>query len=73
VNRKVYAGLLFFLFTLLGSIALLFIILILFYDYGTLNFNLLNKIEIKTSKEIFLWFLGFISFGVKVPIFPFHI
>lgn len=47
MNRKVYAGLLFFLFTLLGSIALLFIILILFYDYGTLNFNLLNKIEIK--------------------------
>lgn len=73
LNRKIYASILFFLFTLLGSLALLFIILILFYDYGTFNFNLLNKIEINHSKELILWFLGFLSFAVKIPVFPFHI
>jgi NADH:ubiquinone oxidoreductase subunit 4 (subunit M) len=73
LNRKVYASLLFFLFTLLGSLALFFIILILFYDFGSFNFNLLNKIEINISKEFFLWFLGFLSFAVKIPVFPFHI
>lgn len=73
LNRKVYASMLFFLFTLLGSLALFFIILILFYDFGSFNFNLLNKIEINMSKEFFLWFLGFLSFAVKIPIFPFHI
>lgn len=73
VNRKIYASILFFLFTLMGSLALLFIILILFYDFGSFNFNLLNKMEINTTKEYFMWFLGFISFAVKIPIFPFHI
>lgn len=73
LNRKVYASLLFFLFTLLGSLALLFSILILFYDFGSFNFNLLNKVEINTGKEYFMWFLGFLSFAVKVPVFPFHI
>lgn len=73
LNRKIYASILFFLFTLLGSLALLFIILILFYDFGSFNFNLLNKVEINTTKEYFMWLLGFLSFAVKVPVFPFHI
>lgn len=73
LNRKVYASILFFLFTLIGSLALLFIILLLFYDFGSFNFNLLNKIEINTSKEFIMWFLGFLSFAVKIPVFPFHI
>lgn len=73
LNRKIYASILFFLFTLIGSLALLFIILLLFYDFGSFNFNLLNKIEINTSKEFIMWFLGFLSFAVKIPVFPFHI
>jgi len=73
VNRKVYASMLFFLFTLLGSIALLFVIVLLYYDFGTFCFNILNKVELNNQKELFLWVLGFISFAVKIPIFPFHI
>lgn len=73
VNRKVYASLLFFLFTLGGSLCLLFVIFILYYDFGTFNFSLLSKIEITEKKELLLWILTFISFAVKVPIIPFHI
>ena len=73
LNRKIYASLLFFLFTLGGSLCLLFVIIILYYDFGTFNFSLLSKIEITEKKELFLWVLTFISFAVKVPMIPFHI
>lgn len=73
VNRKIYASLLFFLFTLAGSLCLFFVILILYYDFSTLNFTLLSKIEISDQKQLLLWLLTFISFSVKVPMIPFHI
>lgn len=73
LNRKIYASLLFFLFTLGGSLCLLFVIIILYYDFGTFNFSLLSKIEITEKKELFLWILTFLSFAVKVPMIPFHI
>lgn len=73
LNRKIYASLLFFLFTLAGSLCLLFVILILYYDFGTFSFSLLSKIEISDQKQLFLWVLTFISFAVKIPMIPFHI
>lgn len=73
LNRKIYASLLFFLFTLGGSLCLLLVILILYYDFGTFNFSLLSKIEISDQKQLILWFLTFISFAVKIPMIPFHI
>ena len=73
LNRKIYASLLFFLFTLGGSLCLLLVILILYYDFGTFNFSLLSKIEINDNKQLILWFLTFISFSVKVPMIPFHL
>ena len=73
LNRKVYASVLFFLFTLAGSLCLFLVILILFYDFGTLNFSLLSKIEITENKELLLWILTFISFSVKIPTIPFHL
>jgi len=56
LNRKIYASLLFFLFTLGGSLCLLFVIIVLYYDFGTFNFSLLSKIEITEKKELFLEF-----------------
>lgn len=73
LNRKIYASLLFFLFTLGGSLCLLFVILILYYDYGTFSFSLLSKIEISDQKQLLLWILTFLSFAVKIPMIPFHI
>jgi len=59
LNRKVYASFLFFLYTLAGSLCLLFVILILYYDFGTLSFALLSKIEISNHKQLILWILTF--------------
>ena len=73
LNRKIYASLLFFFFTLAGSLCLLFVILILYYDYSTFNFSILSKIEIPDQKQLILWVLTFISFSIKIPMIPFHI
>ena len=54
LNRKIYASLLFFLFTLAGSLCLLLVILVLYYDYGTLSFSLLSKIELSNEKQLLL-------------------
>ena len=73
LNRKVYASFLFFLFTLGGSLCLLLVLLLLYYDFGTFNFSILSKIEISDKKQMFLWILTFISFSVKIPMIPFHL
>lgn len=67
-----YASLLFFLFTLGGSLCLLFVILILYFEYGTLNFSILSKVELIEQKQLILSLLTFISFAVKIPMIPFH-
>ena len=67
----------FFLYTLLGSVFMLLGILVIYYQTGTTDYSYLlglaidNKILYKT--ENILWLTFFLSFAVKVPMFPFHI
>src|SRR5438105_3003567 len=84
--RKLYAAIKFFLYTLLGSVAMLLAVLFLyFYNYrqtGVSTFSL--PALYKTAPHIFhdpaygatfaiLLFLAFfLAFAIKVPMFPFH-
>ena len=72
-ERRIKASFLFFIYTLFGSIFLFFTILILYYDLGTTNFNILSKSDIVLNKQILLWFFCYIAFSVKIPTIPFHI
>ena len=72
-ERRIKASFLFFIYTLFGSIFLFFTILILYYDIGTTNFNILSKSDIMLNKQILLWFFCYIAFSVKIPTIPFHI
>lgn len=72
-ERRIKASFLFFIYTLFGSIFLFFTILILYYDVGTTNFNILSKSNIILDKQILLWFFCYIAFSVKIPTIPFHI
>lgn len=47
--------------------------LILYYDTGTTNFNVLSKSNFILNKEIILWFFCYLAFSVKIPTIPFHI
>ena len=52
-------------------------ILVIYNETGTTDYQysvaILNTLEMKESVERVLWVLFFVSFGVKIPIFPFHI
>ena len=75
--RKDYAAMKFFLYTLAGSIALLLGIFIIYFSATphTLDLPLLLRLapfagNIKLAGAVF-WLL-FLGFAIKVPMFPFH-
>jgi NADH-ubiquinone oxidoreductase chain 4 len=76
-ERKIIAAYQLFLYTLLGSLFMLLGILIIYYQTGTTDYQyLLGTLiseKIKITSECILWLTFFISFAVKVPMFPFHI
>ncbi|MBI4242838.1 MAG: NADH-quinone oxidoreductase subunit M [Planctomycetes bacterium] len=81
--RREYAAMKFFLYTLVGSVLMLVVMLALYFTSnkdGAFTFDLLwykeNASKILTSwgsKWVMVGFVGlFIGFAIKVPIFPFH-
>ena len=77
-DRRVYAALKFFLYTMFGSAFLFVAILFLYFragtDLGQATFDLRTlqhlALPLVTARWLFLAF--FIAFAVKVPIFPLH-
>jgi proton-translocating NADH-quinone oxidoreductase chain M len=72
-NRRIHASLLFFFFTLFGSLFMLFGLFVLIIHSGSSNLFLLWSSDYPIYVEHIVWFSIFIAFAVKVPIFPFHI
>ncbi len=76
--RRIYAAVKFFLFTAAGSVFMLLAIIFLFYyNYkvtGVYTFNLLElyKVNIPVSIQFWLCTAFFLSFAIKVPMFPLH-
>ncbi len=78
--RKLYAAIKFFLYTLVGSVAMLLGILYLYFHHykltGIYSFSVeaLYKTAPLIDPSIAVWlFLGFfLAFAIKVPMFPFH-
>src|SRR6202158_5969506 len=77
-ERRVYASVKFFLYTMIASVFMLAAILWLYAKSGTFDFvelqHLLATGAIALPGHTVLWlFLGFfLAFAVKVPLFPFH-
>src|SRR2546426_494217 len=75
--RKEYAAIKFFLYTLVGSLAMLLAILVMYFNAEPHTFNMLTLIEQQplAAKPVLaaLAFWGFfLSFAIKVPMWPFH-
>src|SRR6476660_6697360 len=84
--RKLYAAIKFFLYTLLGSVAMLLSVLFLyFYNFrqtGQYTFSIpalyqtapkiFHDPAYGVSSAILLFFASFLAFAIKVPMFPFH-
>jgi len=77
-ERKLYATLKFFLYTVFGSVLMLVGIMALYYAHGNITgeytFSLLKLYEVNFPYHLQWWvFLAFfLGFAIKVPIFPFH-
>lgn len=78
--RKEYAAIKFFLYTLIGSVMML-LVMIAFYFYSEGNtFNMLSLMDQAThlgpmtthTFRLICWLGLMIAFAIKVPVFPFH-
>ena len=75
-SRKIKANYYFIFYTLAGSILFLFAIFIIYNEIGYTQFDLLfNSVPrvFNNRMQIFLALCFFLSFSIKMPIFPFHI
>jgi NADH-quinone oxidoreductase subunit M len=83
--RKEYAAIKFFIYTLLGSVLILLVMLAYYFKMtsigmGQFAFNIPELVAQRpfhvalspTLFQYFLFFALFIGFAIKVPIFPFH-
>src|SRR5947208_16391762 len=75
--RKEYAAIKFFLYTLVGSLAMLLAILVMYFNAQPHTFNMLTLIEQQplAAKPVLaaLAFWGFfLRFAIKVPMWPFY-
>lgn len=72
-KRRIHASYLFFFYTLVGSFLMLISIFLLYSFTATTNFELLLNNKYPFEKEKLVWVTFFISFAIKIPMFPFHI
>jgi NADH-quinone oxidoreductase subunit M len=77
-ERRIYAAVKFFLYTMVGSVLMLAAFIYLYNVAGTFDYGLiLTKIRdgaltFTPNVELWLFLAFFISFAIKVPIFPLH-
>lgn len=72
-ERKIRAAYQFFLFTLFGSLFMLLALLLIYFQAGSTDIELLYSVSFSQSREYLLWLAFFASFAVKVPMLPVHI
>jgi NADH-quinone oxidoreductase subunit M len=75
--RREYAAIKFFIYTLVGSLAMLLAILGLYFTSNPHTFNMLelaqqNPLADKFWIGVLVYWGLFLGFAIKVPIFPFH-
>lgn len=72
-ERKARASFLIALYTLLGSIFMLFNIIYILNKFGSTNYIYLLTLNISALDQKILWLTFFFAFAAKIPVFPFHI
>jgi NADH-ubiquinone oxidoreductase chain 4 len=70
---RVRSALLFFLYTLAGSLFMLLAILQISNYLGSTDYVLISLSEISLESQKILWAAFFLAFAVKTPMWPFHL
>jgi len=77
-QRRLYAAIKFFLYTLAGGVLMLLGILTLYFQYAqrfghyTFEISELMKLSLPLGLQQWVFWAFFIGFAIKVPMFPFH-
>jgi NADH-quinone oxidoreductase subunit M len=77
-DRRIYAAVKFFIYTMAGSMLMLVGIIYLYGRAGTFDYTqILAKIQsgalmFTSAEELWLFLAFFIAFAIKVPLFPLH-
>jgi NADH-quinone oxidoreductase subunit M len=77
-DRRIYAAVKFFLYTMAGSVLMLAGIIFLFLQAGTFDYASIlaqlgsGKIVLNHMQETLLFLAFFLAFAIKVPLFPLH-
>jgi NADH-quinone oxidoreductase subunit M len=77
-ERRLYAAIKFFIFTMFGGVLMLVAILALYFmnarQTGIYSFDYieLSKMLIASKTQVWLFFAFSMAFAIKVPMFPFH-
>ncbi|MGH9679503.1 MAG: complex I subunit 4 family protein, partial [Candidatus Acidiferrales bacterium] len=75
-DRRLYAAIKFFLYTLIGSVIMLLGILALYFKAGGGTFDIPTLLaaaaQFDTKSQVLLFWAFFFAFAIKVPMFPFH-
>ncbi len=79
-ERRVYAAVKFFLYTIFGSLLMLVAIIAVYYINGGTTFDVTqiaaniaaHRLVIREDIQIWLWLAFGLAFFIKVPLFPFH-
>ena len=77
-ERRVYAALKFFLYTVVGSLLMLVGILWLYNRFGTFDYESIlatlasGSIRFSPDEQLWLFLAFFAAFAIKVPLFPLH-
>jgi NADH-quinone oxidoreductase subunit M len=69
-ERRVYAAVKFFLYTHVASMFILLAFFLIHKETGTFDMTLVR--ESMLLSPMLIWWLLFVGFAVKMPIFPFH-
>ena len=77
-ERRIYAAVKFFLYTMAGSMLMLVALIYLYNRTGTLDYSALlqmrasGRLVFNRVEEVLLFLGFFIAFAIKVPLFPLH-
>ena len=70
--RNIRASYKMFIVTLMGSLPMLAGILMVYFQCGSTDWEVLSTTYFSPNRQIILWLLWFVSFGVKTPLVPLH-
>ena len=77
-DRRIYAAVKFFLYTMAGSVLMLAAIIFLYVRAGTFDYAAImagigaGTIALSHTEETLLFLAFFLAFAIKVPLFPLH-